>query len=100
MPQEFIIIIIILQDELLDDTNLQEILELLHDGHFSNHSWDYLGLELEIPYDTLGTIENERPTAHDRLKEVLSIWLKRGGATWDNLAYSLCKIEEYKAASE
>lgn len=89
-----------LSDISLDVTNLQEILEALREGLFPDHRWLDLGLSLSLMHNDLAVIEADRPTAHRRLQEMLSLWLRRGRATWNRLAAGLEYIEEYKAASK
>ncbi|XP_019860432.1 PREDICTED: uncharacterized protein LOC109588756 isoform X2 [Amphimedon queenslandica] len=86
------------EDISLDVTNLQEILDVLKDGFFPDHRWLDLGLSLNLIHNDLSVIESDRPTAHRRLQEMLSLWLRRGRATWNRLAAALENIEEYKAA--
>uniref|UniRef100_A0A1X7TTF0 Death domain-containing protein n=1 Tax=Amphimedon queenslandica TaxID=400682 RepID=A0A1X7TTF0_AMPQE len=86
------------EDISLDVTNLQEILEVLREGLFPDHRWLDLGLSLNLIHNDLSVIESDRPTAHRRLQEMLSLWLRRGRATWNGLAAALDNIEEYKAA--
>uniref|UniRef100_A0A1X7U9G0 Death domain-containing protein n=1 Tax=Amphimedon queenslandica TaxID=400682 RepID=A0A1X7U9G0_AMPQE len=82
----------------LEITDLKEILGLLHDGHFPDHRWLDLGIRLKILHTTLTTIEADTNSAHRRLLEMLSLWLRRGKATWSELGTALSEMEEYKSA--
>ena len=51
--------------------------------------WYDIGLQLDVPVDTLDSIKGERGDDGDHLRDMLKRWLKRGGATWGALSDAL-----------
>ena len=51
--------------------------------------WYNIGLQLDVPVDTLDSIERERGDDGDHLRNMLKWWLKQGAATWRALADAL-----------
>ena len=51
--------------------------------------WYNIGLQLQVPVDTLDSIEREKGDDGDHLRNVLKSWLKQGGATWGALSDAL-----------
>ena len=87
----------------LDITDLNEILTLLKDGHFSG-SWEDLGLKLGLYKHTLGTIQANYPRDNDAcLRECITKWLQRaddvdskGGANYATLTKALQNMYHQK----
>ncbi len=68
------------------------ILDIKHLKHLVNETWDartkwnLIGLQLDIDESTLTSIDGyKRGKAEDCYPEMLSIWLRRDGATWSSL---------------
>ena len=57
--------------------------------HPARTSWYDIGLQLDVPVDTLDSIEQEKGNDGDHLRNLLKRWLKQGGATWGALADAL-----------
>ena len=71
----------------------------MSDGYFPKNHWFDLGLQLGLIHNELSVIEENYPRNAVRcLQEMLSVWLRRGGATWSKLAIALKNLD-YKVAA-
>ena len=59
--------------------------------HLVSDKWFSLGVQLQVPIETLKCIRRENLPITERLLEMLTVWLKRTNppATWDILAEAL-----------
>ena len=92
---------------ILDINDLVRVLKALNDNGFGTNNWMDLGLNLGLYMPTLNTIESNKHTGGDRLKECLSAWLElqdgvkeKGGATWFSLVTALRDIGKNAVADK
>ena len=70
----------------------QEDLKSLQDQlHCISHKWYFLGIQLQIPTDTLKCIRSDNRTVAECLVEMLAVWLKHANPppTWNILTEAL-----------
>lgn len=67
-----------------------------------NHCWLQFGLQLNISYNTLKTIEQEQSQMERRFMEVFSRWEKNNDppCTWETVLNVLVELKENKTASK
>uniref|UniRef100_A0A1X7UX65 RING-type domain-containing protein n=1 Tax=Amphimedon queenslandica TaxID=400682 RepID=A0A1X7UX65_AMPQE len=84
--------------------DLNEVLNDLKSGGFSDESYFGLGLELGLHHGTLNNIKSNNTKCEDQLRECISKWLmrsddvdKRGGANWTMLCNAVEKMNRAAA---
>ncbi|XP_019861659.1 PREDICTED: uncharacterized protein LOC109590185, partial [Amphimedon queenslandica] len=84
--------------------DLNEVLNDLKSGGFSDESFFGLGLELGLHHRTLNTIKSDNMKSEDQLRECISKWLMRlddvdecGGANWTTLCNAVEKMNRAAA---
>uniref|UniRef100_A0A1X7TNK7 Uncharacterized protein n=1 Tax=Amphimedon queenslandica TaxID=400682 RepID=A0A1X7TNK7_AMPQE len=84
--------------------DLNEVLNDLKSGGFSDESFFGLGLELGLHHRTLNTIKSDNTKSEGQLRECISNWLMRlddvdkcGGANWTTLCNAVEKMNRAAA---
>lgn len=62
--------------------------------------WFNLGIQLDIPPDTLKTIETDSSGVEECKREMLVKWDEQDTPTWEKLVKALMKIEMYSVAAD
>ena len=66
-----------------DLLNIDDLVAVQNAIHSCCTMWYNLGLQLKVPVDTLKTFEIDYQSCSDRLREVITTWLKNGeNPTW------------------
>ena len=79
-----------------DRSHLQLVRDALKSGNFSDANWFDLGLQLNLQYSDLKSIENDKDSNSTRLRECLGLWLS-SIRNWEMLASALEKLDRAAA---
>ena len=83
----------------LDEPELKNIVNVLHEAKFSDSDWAQLGLQLIQDFDSK-TIRANHDGASDRMIETISQWLRTDTAkSWEKLAEAVTKVVGYGEAA-
>ena len=66
---------------------VNDLIEVLDELYDVRAKWYDIGLRLNVPVETLEKIRG--PDDNSRLRQVLTIWLRSGNATWPDLCQVL-----------